>query len=170
VKQRHKSFLHRGFSLVELTMATVIFSMGLGGLSLMLLVAVSGTTGARFQTMAAVHANSLAEMILMNSDAVGHYINPLPGQTAPCLGASQLCDAGEIGAGYMNEWHDQLGADLPNGKGLVCLDGTPDDGNPDSPSCDGAGNAVIKVFWQEPSNGDPRKESGQRLVSRLPLP
>lgn len=160
----------QGFSLIELTIATAIFSMGLGGLSLMLMMAVRGTTFADHYSLATVHANSLAEMILINSDAVGHYINPPASQATGCLGGDQLCSSGEIGGTFMHEWQHQLGTDLPNGNGLVCMDGTPHDGSRYEPLCDGSGNAVIKVFWQSPpgnAGGDPMEE---RLVRRLPIP
>jgi len=168
MKQRGGLLFLKGFSLIELSMAMAIFSMGLGGLSLMFLVAVKGTTDADHQTMATMHSSSLAEMILMNSDAVGHYINPLPGQPGGCIGADQACSQGELAAGFMADWQQQLGSDLPNGDGLVCLDGTPDDGKADSPACDGAGGAVIKVFWREASGDENEQLSDQRLVSRLP--
>lgn len=158
-----------GFSLIELSVAMAIFSMGLGGLSLMFLVAVKETSNADYQTAANMHSSSLAEMILMNSDAVGHYINPLPGQLSACIGADQACSQGEVAAGFMADWQQQLDADLPSGNGVVCLDGTPDDGKADSPACDGAGGAVIKVFWREASGDGNELLSDQRLVSRLPL-
>jgi type IV pilus assembly protein PilV len=170
VKRGISSFSYKGFSLIELSMAMAIFSMGLGGLSLMLLVAVKGTTSADHQTIANMHSSSLAEMILMNSDAVGHYINPLPGQLAACIGADQSCSQDELAAGFMADWEAQLGADLPNGTGLVCLDATPDDGHADMPSCDGAGGTVIKVFWQESSDGENKAVSEHRIVSQLPVP
>ena len=163
-------FSFKGFSLIELSMAMAIFSMGLGGISLMLLVAVKGTTSADHQTIANMHSSSLADMILMTSDAVGHYINPLPGQLAACIGVDQSCSQDQLAAGFMADWAANLDADLPNGKGLVCLDGTPDDGNADMPSCDGTGSTVIKVFWQESSDGGNEAVSEQRLVSRLPVP
>ena len=164
------SFFLKGFSLIELSMAMAIFSMGLGGLSLMMLVAIKGTTSADHQTIANMHSSSLAEMILMNSDAVGHYINPLPGQLAACIGADQSCSQDEFAAGFMLDWEAQLATDLPNGMGLVCHDGTPDDGDADMPSCDGSGGTVIKVFWQEASDDGNEVVSKQRLVSRLPVP
>ncbi|MDT8319570.1 MAG: prepilin-type N-terminal cleavage/methylation domain-containing protein, partial [Xanthomonadales bacterium] len=65
-----------GFSLLELSLATAIYSMGLGGLSLLMFAAVQGTADARHQTVAVAEASSLAETILMNPAAFGHYIEP----------------------------------------------------------------------------------------------
>jgi len=52
-------FFQSGFSLIELSIATTIFSMGLGSLSLMMLAAIHGTAEARHQTVATMQASSL---------------------------------------------------------------------------------------------------------------
>jgi len=56
-------FAESGFSLIEVTVAAAIFSMGLASLSLLLLTAVMGTAEAGHQTVASTKASSLAEMI-----------------------------------------------------------------------------------------------------------
>jgi type IV pilus assembly protein PilV len=142
-----------GFSLVELSVAMAVYSMGLGSLSMMLLTAIYGTTEARHQTVATIQASSLAEMIAMSSDAYGHYIHP---------------PVSDMAIGNMNFWQTQLRNTLPGGDGLVCRDSTPDDGNADDPSCDGSGAVVIKVFWAESRHEDPEDSGQRRLVSRLP--
>lgn len=171
--------VQRGFSLIELTVATAIYSMGLGSLSLMMMLALHGTGGARLDTMAALHAASLAEMIAMSSDAVGHYL--LEGTTDPGdCGPGAPCSIEEMAATNLTNWRLRLAADLPGGDGLLCLDGTPEDGDVDDPACDGSGGPVIKVFWKAPAAGPasepPAPESRaagpeiRRQVSRLPQP
>ena len=142
-----------GFSLVELSVAMAVFSMGLGSLSMMLLTAIYGTTEARHQTVATIQVSSLAEMIAMSSDAYGHYIHP---------------PDSDMAIGNINFWQTQLRNELPGGDGLVCRDSTPDDGNSGDPSCDGSGGVVIKVFWAESRHEDPEDSGQRRLVSRLP--
>ena len=88
--------LQSGFSLVELSVATAVFSMGLGSLSIMFLTAIHGTAEARHQTMAVIQADSLAEMIAMSSDAYGHYIHPPDSGLATCDGA--FCDGEAMAA------------------------------------------------------------------------
>jgi len=155
-----------GFSLVELSLAMAVFSMGLGSLSMMLLAAIHGTAEARHQTVASIQVSSLAEMIAMSSDAYGHYINP------PELGLSacndDFCDGAAMAAADMLIWQSQLRTELPGGQGLVCRDSSPDDGNSGEPSCDGAGGVVIKVFWTEPRHQNSEDGGLRRLVSRLP--
>ncbi|MCU0990672.1 MAG: hypothetical protein MUE63_14100 [Xanthomonadales bacterium] len=85
----------RGFSLIELGVATAIYSMGLGSLSMLMLLAVHGTSGARLETAAVMHSASLAEMIAMNSDAIGHYA--FHSGTGPC-DDGRPCSADELAA------------------------------------------------------------------------
>ena len=97
---------HSGFSLIEVTIAAAIFSMGLGGLSLLLLTAVMGTAEASHQTIAATRASSLAEMIAMNSAASGHYVNPLP-NAGPCL-VGDACGNELLASVDLNHWQSRL--------------------------------------------------------------
>ena len=156
-----------GFSLLELSIATAIYSMGLGSLSLMLLLAVQGTTEARWVTTGVMQVSSLAEMILMNSDAAGHYALP-PGNNATFCGLDQACTPEEMATWQLEHWRERLAADLPGGRGLVCRDLTPDDGDLEDAACDGEGRPVIKVFWQVPGSPSDLEPSPARQVLRLP--
>ena len=164
--QGHKPKGQSGFSLIELSVATAVYSMGLGGMALMLLLALRGTTGARLDMVAAMHAGSLAETIAMTSDAAGHFLTATA-DAASC-DAGQACSLEEMAAAGLASWRRRLAEDLPRGAGLVCRDGTPDDGDAASPACDGAGGRVIKVFWEMPAAEDDAPAKG-RHVLRLPL-
>lgn len=166
--------VQRGFSLIELTVATAVYSMGLGSLSLMMLLALHGTGGARLDTTAALHAASLAEMIAMSSDAVGHYLDQGLPTAGDCLHDAP-CSIDEMAAANLARWRARLAADLPGGDGLLCLDSTPQDGAGNDPACDGSGGPVIKVFWEAPvehqaSGPEASGPEARRHVSRLPLP
>lgn len=166
--------VQRGFSLIELTVATAIYSMGLGSLSLMMLLALHGTGGARLDTMATLHAASLAETIAMSSDAVGHYLNAGGPAAGDCVHDAP-CSIAEMASANLAAWQARVAADLPGGAGLLCLDGTPMDGDGDNPACDGGGAPVIKVFWQAPADRDTSAPEGlgaeaRRQVYRLPQP
>ena len=158
------SRLARGFSLVELSVATAIYSMGLGSLSLVMLLAVQGTSEARFETTAAVQLSSLAEMILMNSDATGHYAL-FSGSGVSACDLGHACSVEEMAAWQLETWRGRLASELPGGSGLVCRDRTPDDGDADDAGCDGEGNAVIKVFWRPAADTE---GAPNRQVLRLP--
>lgn len=155
-----------GFSMIELTVATAIYSIGLSGISIMMLAAVGGTNGAQHQTTAVTQAGSLAEMIAMNPAAVGHYINPLAANEDSCVAGR--CSPDEMAALNMNFWQTQVQRELPAGEGLVCRDSTADDGNALDPSCDGNGGLVIKVFWQDNRHRQDEGDGVRRFVSRLP--
>ena len=164
-----RSFVFQtGFSLVELTVATAIFSMGLSGVSMMLLTAVQGTADSRYQTVATAQASSLAEMILMNSDAVGHYIHSSPMNNHACH-FDETCSPVDMAAAIMSDWRTQLRHELPGGVGLVCRDSSPNDGEPANSSCDGSGEPVVKVFWEEPGETAEGNRQIRRVISRLPL-
>jgi type IV pilus assembly protein PilV len=156
-----------GFSLVELTVATAIYSMGLGSLSLMLLLAVQGTSEARMETTAATQAASLAEMILLTSDAAGHYAFP-PGPGASLCDPAMGCSTQEMAAWQLDGWQRQLAAELPSGQGLVCQDATPNDGDVENAACSGEGDRVIKIFWERPPGASESDSSPTRHVLRLP--
>lgn len=156
----------RGFSLIELGVATAIYSMGLGSLSMLMLLAVHGTSGARLDTAAVMHTASLAEMIAMNSDAIGHYA--FHSGTGPC-DDGQPCSADELAATNLATWRARLEEDLPRGTGLLCRDSTPADGDGEDPACDGYGGPVVKVFWEAPADEE-RESEPNRQVSRLALP
>jgi type IV pilus assembly protein PilV len=156
-----------GFSLVELTVATAIYSMGLGSLSLMLLLAVQGTSEARMETTAATQAGSLAEMILLTSDVAGHYAFP-PGPGASPCDPAVGCSVEQMAAWQLDAWRRRLAAELPSGQGLVCHDATPNDGDVENAACSGAGERVIKIFWKRPPSASESDPSPARHVLRLP--
>jgi type IV pilus assembly protein PilV len=164
----HYSFynLQAGFSLLELSIASAIFSMGLGSLSMMMIAGIEGTAEARHQTVAITQAESLAEMIAMNSDAFGHYVDP-PGSQIPAC-REDFCRSEAMAAGNMLYWQTHLRSELPGGSGLVCRDSSPDDGSAADPLCDGKGTLAVKIFWNEPRRGSSQDGGLRRAVSRLP--
>lgn len=161
-------FAEPGFSLIEVTVAAAIFSMGLASLSLLLLTAVMGTAEAGHQTVASTKASSLAEMIALNSDASGHYVNPAPFLEPACL-VGMACTGEQMAVDEMGAWRQELADELPKGNGLVCRDSTPEDGHAADAACDGAGGLVVKVFWLETRRQDDEDGGLRRLVARLPL-
>ena len=158
-----------GFSLIELTVATAIYSMGLGSISLMMMLAVQGTTDAGHDAVATSQAASLAELILMNPAAIGHYIEEVGG-AAPDCGGGSVCTPEEMAAWHLQAWRDDIESLLPGGSGLVCLDSSPEDGDPADPACDGAGGPVIKVLWDIRESDDGTEPVLGRQVARLPVP
>ena len=166
MKTQASKRLQHGFSLVEVMVSAVVFSLGLGGLSLMMLTSVHGTQKAQDQTMATLQASSLAELILMNPAATGHYINPVPASREDCT-SPKGCSSTAWAAGNLARWQFELDQTLPGSAALVCRDGSPDDGRAGDPACDGAGSAVVKVFWADPHLRDETNNGAQRVVVQV---
>jgi len=164
---RHQATRQSGFSLIEFTVASAIFSMGLAGVSLMLMTAITGTAEAGHQTIATSTASSLAELIALSTDAADHYVDPLPFQANACLDHAE-CTEEQWAAHEMGLWQQALTTELPNGTGLVCRDSTPDDGHEGDEACDGNGSLVVKVFWQELYRLNVNDDGRRRLVTRVP--
>ena len=131
----HHSGRRTGFSLIELTVATAIYSMGLGSLSLMMMVAVQGTTEAGHEGVAALQAASMAEQILMNPGAVGHYMIEPGGDPPDCAGGpactpEEMAEAYNTGRGGFRvraRWHREDGGRYI-GTGTYTVTRDPDEG------------------------------------------
>jgi type IV pilus assembly protein PilV len=158
-----------GFTLIELTVATAIFSMGVGSFSLLLLLALQGTMEAQMRGVAIAQSESLAEMILMTSDAAGHFVDPPENELTSCFSGG-YCDPSSMAGSAMRYWERQVEQQLPDGEGTVCRDSTPEDGSPDNAECDGGGELVVKVFWETPARRGSASPEVQRLVAPLPQP
>lgn len=157
-----------GFSLVELTIATALFSLGMGSLSLLYLLSVQGVLEARLLTTAVTQADSLSEMVLMAPNARERFMQPGSGGGSDCSHPN-ICTPGQIADSFMESWQGQLEHLLPNGGGLICQDSTPFDGSAEDFACDGAGDVVVKVIWEEVTTEEGAPVA-HRIVSRLPLP
>lgn len=70
-----------------------------------------------------------------------------------CLAAA--CTAAQLAGHDLARWNAAV-AQLPGGRGIVCIDNTPNDGgSADSPDCDGVGNVyAIKIWWDDKRTGN----------------
>ncbi len=155
---RKKTFgLYRqgcGYSLLEVMVAVVILSVGLAALGLLQVVNVQNTYNANNRAVAATAARDMADRIRANLVAYenGLFANASVGANNNCAtgGGGTVCNFTAMAQDDLAQWQQQLGALLPAGAGVVCVDnGVIDDGNPGAPGCSGTGNTVIKVFWRE---------------------
>jgi len=144
--------------------ATVIFSLGLGGLALMMLTSVHGTLAARDETIAAAQLSSLAELIMMNPSSTGHDSILLSESLGACANPDD-CAGNDWLSGNLQQWQHELEQNLALATSLVCRDSSPEDGDAGTPSCDGAGATVVKIFWADPhhlAEAETEVQSGQR--------
>ena len=144
----------RGFSLIEVAVAAAFFSLGVGGMSLLLVLAVHGTYAPRSATLAALYAHSLADALRLVPDGFA------AGATAPedCAPGA-TCTPASMSASIMESWQGQIERDLPTGRGLVCRDSTPVD-----TACAAVNAPAITIRWRE---ADP--ESGNETTREFVL-
>jgi len=136
-----------GFSLLEVLIATTVFALGLAGFAALLLTSIAGSAQARREGIAAMAAASLAEQIRLNPQAVDRYLYPPDDISRICNGES-LCTPEQQADYDFRLWQIDLADRIVNARGLVCRDGTPEDGVEGNGRCDGAGPLVIKIFWR----------------------
>ncbi len=157
-----------GFTLLEVLIAIVVFSIGLLGIAGLQVAGMRFTYGSQLRAIATAQADSLADRMRANPVGMqsGFYNiadgTPMPTDAdADC--AAEDCTPEQLATFDLVTWNSGLAgkpveanADvLPDGDGVVCIDSTPDDGDPADWACDNAGQVyAIKVVWTERSTGD----------------
>ena len=136
-----------GFSLLEVLIASTVFSLGLAGFAALLLTSMTGSAQARREGIAATAAANLSEQIRANPAAVNRYLFPPASISMICAGDNQ-CSPEQQADYDFRLWQLDLADGIQNARGLVCRDETPSDGVEGDERCDGAGPLVIKIFWQ----------------------
>ena len=151
---------NQGFSLLEVLIASTLFSLGMAGLSSLLLFNLGGSAQSRNASIAAVAAANLAEQIQLNPLAIGRYLIPPASSSQICLGSGTasglaLCTPQQQADYDYKNWQIELEDQIRHSAAVVCNDTSPDDGDRNHHQCDGAGPIVIKIFWGGPaSEGD----------------
>lgn len=140
---RHKT---AGFSLLEVLVAGTIFSFGLAGFSGLLLCSVAGASEARIEAAATLAASSLSEHVRLNPAARDRFPDPPAVVSTICEGVT-VCTPEQQADYDFKLWRAELADSIRNARGLVCRDGTPQDGGEGHALCDGAGPLVIKIIW-----------------------
>jgi len=136
-----------GFSLIEVLIASTIFSLGLAGFSALLLASIISSADARREGNASIAAANLSELLRLNPVALDRYMNPPEYVSLICNGGVQCTP--EQQADYdFRLWQLELADSIKNARGLICRDGTPADGVDGNGHCDGNGPLVIKIFWR----------------------
>lgn len=149
--------IHRqtGVFLIEVLAAVVIFSVSLAGLAGLALTSLRNTADGHFNSQATILAEQLAETMRANLSGyeTSQFASTPAGIAKTCAPATQ-CTAAEQAQYDAGEWQTLVGGVLPGGVALICMDSTPDDGQPDVPACDGLGMNTIKLFWLDSRSAD----------------
>jgi type IV pilus assembly protein PilV len=146
-----------GYVLLEALIAVVIASVGFIGAARMQTIGLSMNNSAQARQKATLLGYQMADRIRANQVGVtAHaYDRPVAGDVA-CLVLASGCTPALMAAADVGEWQGEIATQLPTGTGVVCLDSTPDDGDADSPQCDGVGNLIAVKLWWVDKVGAPR--------------
>jgi type IV pilus assembly protein PilV len=157
--------LNSGFSLIEVLVATVVFSLGLAGFAALLLSNMVSSAQARNESTVSMAAANLAEQIRLNPDVMDRYFQP-PEYIDKICNAESLCTPQQQADYDFRFWQIELADSIPGASAVVCRDGSPQDGSAESAECNGDGAPVIKIFWQ----GRPRLNTTVPEQGRYVLP
>ena len=160
----------RGFTLLEVLISIVIFSIGLMGIAGLQASGMRYTQDSQLRTIAIAQAESMADR--MRADPVGinnkfydtQGVMPTEASAGYTDCYDVACNKDQVAMFSLVNWNkkavnvarrnsrpkesnEQL---LPNGDGIVCLDSTPNDGISGTWACDNLGDIyAIKVRWRE---------------------
>jgi type IV pilus assembly protein PilV len=145
----------RGFTMLEVLISIVVIAFGLLGIAGLQAYAIKNNYSASLRVTATSLASDMIDRMKANYVAVmnGDYNKPsttaYTTSVANCLTTSG-CTSSELAQNDLYEWAQRVAAALPNGKAIVCLDSTPNDGvSAAAPACDNLGTTmyVVKIWW-----------------------
>lgn len=142
-----------GATLLEVLIAILVLSFGMLGMLGLIINSLKMTTSSNYRTIAAQQAYSMADTLRSNVLILAKFQTPSGSTTANCL-TSAGCNRDEMYITDYALWSTRLASMLPAGRGTVCSDATPNDGDPGDWKCDAAaanptGPFVVKVCWIE---------------------
>ena len=142
----------RGVGLIEAMTSVLLLSLCALSYAALQLRGLSANSSALWRSKAAMLSYEMADRMRANRAGVtaGSYNSlTVPASVTDC-GSTSSCAPARMAALDYSQWSAAVGAQIPGGSGVVCLDSTPDDGTADAPGCDGAGTGfAVKVFWRE---------------------
>ena len=159
--------LQFGVTMLEVLIAIVVFSFGLLGMLGLLANGLKMTSSSQYRTIAAQQLTAMADMINANPEIVSAYAPPASGGAdVNCLTATgctttvSTVTSGTPAVTITSVtstlprtdyalWQSDLAATLPQGRGIVCLDSTPADGDSAAFACDNLGRPTVKICWNE---------------------
>lgn len=152
----------QGFTLLEVLIALVVFSIGLLGLASLQMTGLKLSHDSYLRSTANMLAMDIADRMRANPTEVAKGLSSAYNNSAAAKTGNPSC-LGKDGSGGSVEancapeamaqhdfyewygllsgasattWHPALRSQLPNGQGVVCIDSTPNDGTPAAPACD----------------------------------
>lgn len=165
-----------GFTMLEVLISIVVIAFGLLGIAGLQAFAVKNNQSAGTRITATTLAMDLVDRVRSNTAAFAPTITSSPYNkpnlvdygtfNAGCTGGLG-CSTLQLAQNDLFEWAALVAAALPNGRGVVCIDSTPNDGiDASAPACDGTStggdendNYVVKIWWRDDrtASGNPAK-------------
>jgi type IV pilus assembly protein PilV len=121
MKSKTNKSNHSGFTLIEILIAIVIFSVGLLGIAGIMTVSVRNNQNGYLRSQAVILANDMAAKMRANVSGLweGAYNGAAPVAQATTCDASSPCDRTELAAYDMEQWGVALAQFLPSGLGSI---------------------------------------------------
>ncbi len=147
-----------GVTLIEVLITVVIMSIGVLGIAGIQALGMRANHEGSVRSQATMMAYDMADRVRANPGGATdyHFVNSgaLPTASVPACTSSPGCTSTNMANHDTYLWLQDLANSLPDGRGTVCRDSTPDDGTPAGFACDGAGNMyVVKVWWDRDKTG-----------------
>ncbi len=137
-----------GVTLIETLVAILILSLGMFGMLSMFLNSLKLTSSANYRSVAAQQTYAVSDSIRASIPQLAVYPTAVGAPVAGCL-ATAGCTSAEIVDTEISLWQTRISTLLPAGAATICRDSTPTDGTPAGWGCDGTGQFVIKVCWDD---------------------
>lgn len=115
--------LDRGFSLLEVMIALVIFSLGLLGMAGLMVLSVKTNQSAYLRTQATFLAQSMMDRMRANLGQIPTYAIAYPATGSDPCAAGASCSPASIAAHDIALWSTQLTDSLPNSSAQIACNG-----------------------------------------------
>lgn len=156
----------RAFAMVEVLIAIVIFSISMIALLAVELEGIASAQSASYRNIASSLAYNLADQMRANAASVSSNAYTATVAVGASAGAKNncrsfyynttataaQCTSAQMAQDDLYNFALNLKNQIPNANAYVCRDSSITDGSVSASSCDGNGNYVIKIFWNDSSN------------------
>jgi type IV pilus assembly protein PilV len=156
----------KAFALIEVLIAIVIFSLSMIALLAVEMESIASAQSAGYRNIASSMAYNLADQMRANATAVSSNsytatiaVGGSAGTKNSCrsvyyntTGTASQCTSAQMAQDDLYNFALNLKSQIPNANAFICRDSSITDGSVSSSSCDGNGNYVIKIFWNDSSN------------------
>ncbi|WP_261843465.1 type IV pilus modification protein PilV [Aliamphritea ceti] len=148
---------HKGFSLIEVLISIFVISVGLLGAAGLQIKGIQQAKSSYLRSQASIIAYDMADRMRANpvGRVNGNYNLPVAVRDANCL-VTVGCSTANLANHDFFEWTgngaalNAISDILPGGRGIVCIDSTPEDGDLVNNGCDNVGSVyAIKVWWTD---------------------